>query len=77
MSVLKVKDPTTGEWKEIQSIQGPPGQVDGLLTLGIDQTDGLAYVYYNGVRQGSGHGVCGRPAGAVQRVVGDADPYTI
>ena len=25
----------------------------------------------------SGHGVCGRPAGAVWRVVGDADPYTL
>lgn len=59
MSVLKVKDKTTGEWKEIQSIQGPPGQVDGLLSLGIDQTDGLAYVYYNGIRQGTGIAVGG------------------
>lgn len=59
MSVLKVKNPTTGEWEEIQSIQGPPGQMSGTLSLGIDQTDGLAYVYYNGVRQGTGIAVGG------------------
>lgn len=59
MSVLRIKNPTTGEWEEIKSIQGPPGQLDGSLSLGIDQTDGLAYVYYNGVRQGTGIAVGG------------------
>lgn len=35
MSVLKFKDPTTNEWKEIITIQGPPGEkgADGTMTF--------------------------------------------
>lgn len=35
MSVLKFRDPVTNEWKEITTIQGPPGEkgADGIITF--------------------------------------------
>ena len=41
MSVLKIRDKSTGEWKEIQAIIGAPGK-DG--APGADGEDGNTYL---------------------------------